>query len=81
MEAELRPLGATVLYRAVLDSILKRARSITYPHGIRYLKKLERLAKSVSEWGAVDNHEIYFEQLRKKHYRKSSFWSRCSDLG
>src|SRR3989304_7535704 len=46
MEADGRPLPATVLYRALLDSILRRAQTKTYQHGVRYLKKLDRLAQS-----------------------------------
>lgn len=52
METAARHLAATVVYRALLDSILRRGQAKTYPHGVRYLKKLDRLAKSISDWGA-----------------------------
>ncbi len=76
MEADGRPLPATVLYRALLDSILRRAQTKTYPHGVRYLKKLDRLARSVSDWRKIETHTAYLEMLRQVHGRKSSFWSR-----
>jgi len=76
MEADGRPLPATVLYRALLDSILRRAQSKTYPHGVRYLKKLDRLARNVSDWRDIKTHPAYIEMLRQAHGRKSSFWSR-----
>ena len=71
-----RPLTASLLYRALLDSILRRARTKTYGHGVRYLRKLDLLAKTVSDWQDIEPHTVYVEHLRKKHGRKTSFWSR-----
>lgn len=76
MEKEGRSLAATVLYRALLDSILQRAQTKTYPIGVRYLKKLDRLAMSVADWRAIQDHGAYREHLEQQHGRKRSFWSR-----
>lgn len=76
LETEGRVLGATIVYRALLDSILTRAQSKTYPHGVRYLKKLDKLAPSISDWRNFDDHRIYSEHLQGQHRRKTSFWSR-----
>ncbi|MGH7248616.1 MAG: DUF6880 family protein, partial [Pseudomonadota bacterium] len=38
------PAAATILYRALLDDILDRARSPAYGHAARYLEKLDALA-------------------------------------
>jgi len=76
LETEGRSLAASVIYRALLDSILRRAQSKYYSHGVRYLKKLDRLAKSVSDWRDVITHEAYLGMLRQNHGRKSAFWSR-----
>ena len=48
------PLAATVLYRALLDSILKRGISKYYSHALRYCKKLFKLDKKKRclEWSA-----------------------------
>lgn len=70
------PLSASMIYRALLDSILHRGQSKTYPHGVRYLKKLDRLATTISEWRGMDDHKTYLKQLRQTHGRKRSFWSR-----
>ena len=78
MESAARPLCASVIYRALLDSILRRARTKTYAHGVRYLKKLDILAKSVLNWHSAANHAVYMEHLRQKHGRKRSFWTRYS---
>lgn len=74
MEKNGRALVASVLYRALLDSILRRAQTKTYPHGVRYLKKLDKLAASISDWRAIESHAAYLEHLRQKHGRKTSFW-------
>jgi hypothetical protein len=71
-----RLLGASVIYRALLDSILRRARTNTYAHGVRYLKKLDTLVASISDWRSIPNHAVYQEHLAQKHGRKHSFWSR-----
>lgn len=70
------PLSATFLYRALLDSILKRAQTKTYPMGVRYLKRLDKLALDISDWRTVEEHGVYAEGLRTQHGRKTSFWSR-----
>lgn len=76
LEAKGRALAATVIYRALLDSILRRGQTKTYSHGARYLKKLDKLTESISDWGGLDDHSAYAQHLRQKHGRKSSFWSR-----
>ena len=75
-EKQEQALAATMVYRALLDSILRRAQTKTYHYGVRYLKKLDKLAPSVVDWRNFDNHAIYSEHLQEKHGRKASFWSR-----
>lgn len=75
-ESLARPLTASLLYRALLDSILRRARTTTYGHGVRYLHKLDLLAQTVNDWRDIEPHTVYVEQLRRQHGRKTSFWSR-----
>jgi hypothetical protein len=71
-----RPLGATVLYRALLDSILSRAVSRYYNHGIRYLKKLDLLEGRIDDWKGLRPHEEYKAEIQATHGRKRSFWSK-----
>lgn len=68
-------LAASILYRALLNSILRRAKSKTYHHGVRYLKKSEQLANKISNWQGFHKHEEYFADIKKNHARKSAFWS------
>jgi hypothetical protein len=76
MEKEGRMLAATVIYRSLLDSILRRAQSKYYNHGVRYLKKLDRLSASVPDWRNLSSHEDYLARLRRDHGRKPAFWGR-----
>ncbi len=76
MEAQDYPLVTSLLYRALLDSILKRAYTKAYSYGVRYLRKLDNLSKSITDWRNIDDHSAYMEHLLEKHGRKKSFWSR-----
>jgi hypothetical protein len=69
-----KPLATSVLYRALLDSILVRAKSVIYHHGVSYLKKLEKLAPTISDWQGLPDHTAYFAAVRVQHKQKSSFW-------
>lgn len=75
-ETKERALTSSILYRALLNSILRRAQSKAYPHGVRYLKKLDKLAQSIVDWRNFQDHDNYSKHLREKHGRKTSFWSR-----
>lgn len=64
----------SLLYRKLLDSILKRAKSKTYPHGVKYLRALERLSLKITDWKDIPTHEQYFDSLKTTHKLKRSFW-------
>ncbi len=70
------PLAATILYRALLDDILSRARSKAYGHGAKYLAKLALLADDAdpARPGRMTDHATYLAGLKKTHPRKSGFW-------
>jgi hypothetical protein len=76
MEAAGRRLCASIIYRALLDSILHQAQSKAYTHGAHYLKTLDRLATFVSDWRGFESHGICLENLRQWHGRKRSLWAR-----
>ncbi len=76
MEAEKRNLAATLIYRSLLNSILERGYTKAYHHGVRYLKKLDKLAVSIKQWKNFDNHEAYQDLIYQAHGRKRSFWSK-----
>lgn len=70
-----RFLVTSVIYRALLESILGRANSKLYHYGIRYLKQLDSLAEKVRDWKSFQNHESYKIEIRAANKLKYSFWS------
>jgi hypothetical protein len=77
MEKHRRYFAATVLYRVLLDSILKRAYSRAYHYGIDYLQKLDKFAPKIINWQGLIPHDQYVQQLRRDHSRKVGFWAQC----
>jgi hypothetical protein len=73
-------LAASLIYRALLNSILDRAYSKAYPYGVRYLKKLDKYSLKISDWQSFDNHSQYKENLLSNHGRKSSFWTQYQKI-
>jgi hypothetical protein len=76
MESENRHLVTSLVYRSLLVSILERGYTKAYPHGIRYLKKLDKLATRIADWKKFNNHKVFKEQIVQAHGRKRSFWSK-----
>ncbi len=76
METENRHLVTSLMYRSLLISILERGYTKAYPHGIRYLKKLDKLATNVADWKEFNHHEAFKEHIIQAHGRKRSFWSK-----
>jgi hypothetical protein len=72
---EAYPAAATVLYRALINDILARARSPAYGHAARYLTKLASLADQVDTWEDIPDHVAYHASLKQAHGRKAAFWS------
>lgn len=75
MESHGRPLAATVVYRTLLESILRRAQYKAYHHGADYLRNLDALADMIEDWQSIQPHASYTEALVKVHGRKKGFWS------
>ena len=73
-----QPLAASIVYRALLESILDRAQSKAYPHAARYLRRLGTLAKKIRAWSPIAPHESYLQTLRARHDRKRAFWDQVS---
>jgi hypothetical protein len=73
-----QPLAASIVYRALLESILDRAQSKAYPHAARYLRRLGTLAKKIRAWSPIAPHDSYLQTLRARHDRKRAFWAQVS---
>ena len=76
MESENRHLITSLIFRSLLISILERGYTKAYPHGIRYLKKLDKLSAFVTDWKNFNHHEAFKEQIIEAHRRKRNFWSK-----
>lgn len=74
-------LTASLIYRALLDSILRRGYSKAYHHGVRYLKKLDKLANRIQDWKGCQEQEDYFYEVKTHHGRKHSFWAKYNPKG
>jgi len=79
MESEKRHLVSILIYRSLLLSILERAYTKAYPHGVRYLKKLDKLSKIIINWKEFNTHEAFKKQIKEAHGRKRSFWSQYEE--
>jgi hypothetical protein len=77
-EKRKRFLITSLIYRALLDSILARGKSKAYHYGVNYLKKLDKFALKIHDWRSNSPHEQYFEKLKKDHKLKKSFWAQYS---
>lgn len=74
------PLQATILYRALMESLLARALSKYYHHAAGYWKKITELESRIVDFTPVSSHDDYITAMRETHKRKSSFWSTVAEL-
>ena len=72
---EKEPLAAVVLYRALVEDILRRGISRAYPHAGRYVGELARLMPKLPEGHGLSSHTAFLAELRRNHSKKFGFWS------
>ena len=70
--AAAQPMTAIKLRRLMIDSVLERAYSKSYPYAARDLAACRALAERVD--GGAGSHTAYVRDLRAKHGRKLGFW-------
>ncbi len=69
------PVAAAIIYRALLDDVLARARSPAYGHAARHLARLDDLdADAIAALGRPV-HSAYRTALKRYHGRKAEFWA------
>lgn len=71
-------LEATVLYRALLEHILKTTLYAAYGHGAGYLHKLGEISPLIEDWKSIEAHTPYEAEIRSSHARKKAFWERVA---
>jgi len=67
------PVAATMLYRILLDDILRRGISDAYGDGARFYVALHELQPRLGADFTHQSHRAYMASLREKHGRKPSF--------
>ena len=73
--------GASVLYRALLNSILERANSVAYGHAARYWWKLKEIDAAFETMAPLVSHAEYEAAVRAKNPRKVGFWAQVNAKG
>jgi len=71
--------AATILYRALLDDILRRAQSSAYAHAAEHLAQLDALAPRIGTDADIVDHATYRTEMAKSHARKAAFWARVRE--
>ncbi|MDP8232771.1 MAG: hypothetical protein P9L91_08910 [Candidatus Zophobacter franzmannii] len=69
-------LAASLIYRRLLISILEKGYTKAYSHGVKYLKKLDQMAKSIIDWRGCESHIDFKDKILQKHRYKRSFLSK-----
>lgn len=67
-------LAATIILRALLNSLLERKASKAYHYGADYWYELAELASLGITWQDIAPHESYIEQIKTTHRNKYAFW-------
>jgi len=73
--------GATVLYRALLNSILERAKGPAYGHAARYWWHLKEIDAECETLDTLISHAKYETAVRAKNSRKVGFWAQVNAQG
>jgi hypothetical protein len=68
------PIAATMLYRIVLDDLLRRGASDDYADGATYFAVLHELQSRLGADFPYQSHRDYVADIRGKHARKHAFW-------
>lgn len=67
--------ASTLIYRRLIESILKRGYSRAYHHGVDYLRILDFIAPLVDQWEMLQEHTRFKEALYGAYKSKYSFWN------
>jgi hypothetical protein len=63
LESQKHNPAASLIYMSLLVSILERGYSKAYRHGIRYLKKLDTLAVSITDWKSFHYYKVFKDRI------------------
>jgi hypothetical protein len=69
------PAPATLLYRALVSSVLERGFSKGYKYAARDLSSAATAAKRLPTDNGISDHAAFVANLKSKHGRKYGFWT------
>ncbi len=72
--AQQDPLGAILLYRKMLETIMSAGQSKYYLYAVKDLHSIETLNNSVKDWEGYTQPIMYFKEFEIKHKKKYGFW-------
>lgn len=70
------PLAAMLLWRAMIDAVLREGRTARYAHAADHLMDCAAADSDIEDYGRFPSHDAYLEQLSARHKHKASFWKR-----
>lgn len=70
-----RYLAATLIYRALLNSMMERAYAKSYHHGVDYLHAMDKVSPLIKDWKTYPTHNAFKVRLLQANRRKTSFWN------
>lgn len=69
-------LAATLVWRSMITFALQNNRAKRYRHAARHLASCVQADMAITDYGAVENHEAFVNDLRRRHPRKHAFWDK-----
>jgi hypothetical protein len=78
LEDQGQPLAASLCLRAMLEAILREARSGQHARGVRYLKRCLQLAPSIDDWGKASDHNAWLENLLWRYSHRQDFFNKLT---
>ncbi len=75
------PLAATLLWRSMITFALQNDRAKRYRHAARHLASCAESEMAIADYGAILSHEVFADDLRRKHPRKHAFWDKVEQQG
>ena len=73
-------LAATIVFRALLVSLLDRGYAKAYRHGAGYLHQMQIMAPGIVDWQKMSGHAEFCQYLQDHHGRKRSFWAQVQGM-
>ncbi|RPI66887.1 MAG: hypothetical protein EHM43_10545 [Ignavibacteriae bacterium] len=68
-------LGASLVLRIMINRILDEGRSTEYTYAASWVVNLQTWSRHITDWHGLPDHREYYDQIHKKHERKTAFWA------